>query len=191
MEKTRWVNTGYYAPTSPALKVCQVVGEGETQKSLERHICLPHYKPAIEQVVDVFVRRLCLTDVRVITDKVIVRGHFEIKLLYVACLPAQPVHALEIKRVHFTADVPICGVRCGMYADANAMVEYADYDCHHRSLARWYKEHGHEHHCHPPCECECTRECDIFVVLRVIARVISSQEVIVVPYPNLPAKPKG
>lgn len=191
MEKTRWVATECYVPGPQAIKVCQVIGEGETQKTLERHVCLPAPKPAIEQIVDVFARQLCLTDVEVLTDKVIVRGHLAIKVLYVACRPAQPVHAVEIRPVRFTADIPICGARCGMYADASAAVEYVDYQCTHHYRPHRYKEHGHEQSC-PPCECECCREFDVFVVLQIVARVISDREIVVYPwYPGMPLTPKG
>lgn len=114
--------------------VRQLVGEAETQRTLDICIRVPRQKPAIEQVIDVFVKKLRITDVRIITNKVIVCGDFEIKALYVACLPDQPVHAVEMRRIRFTADVPIWGARCGMDADASVVVEYVDYDCpHHRA----------------------------------------------------------
>jgi hypothetical protein len=77
--------------------------------------------------------------VRIIPNKVIVCGHFEVKALYVACLPGQPVHAVEIRRVRFTADIPIWGALCGMDADASVFIEFVDYDCPH---------HHHHHHHH-------------------------------------------
>lgn len=126
-------------PSKPVY-VQQIVGVGETQKSLDIHIRVPKRKPAIEQIVDVFVKKPCIADVDVINDKVIVRGQFEIKTLYVACLPSQPVHAVEARRIRFTADIPICGARCGMDADAWVSVEYVDYDCDHSCRAYWHKQ---------------------------------------------------
>ncbi len=148
--------------------VRQLVGEGETQRSLDICLRVPRNKPAIEQVVDVFVKRLRITEVRLIPNKVIVCGHFEIKALYVACLPDQPVHAVEMRRVRFTADVPIWGARWGMDADASVAVEFVDYDCPHHRGKHYHdpdecddppwKKHGHHgHHGHdgPSCDDDC------------------------------------
>lgn len=121
--------------------VNQIVGQNSTQKSMDIQVVVPRRKPAIEQIVDVFVKRLRINHVEIITDKVIVRGSFEVKAIYVACLPNQPVHAVEVQNVRFTADVPIRGARRGMDADASAAVEFVDYDCDKRSRAYWYKEY--------------------------------------------------
>jgi hypothetical protein len=193
-----------------------VVGENSTQKTIEVCVRIPRQKPPIEQVIDVFVRRLRITRVNVIPDKVVVCGDFEIKAIYVACLPDQPVHAVELRRVRFTADIPIYGAVCGMDADAGVDVEFVDYDCDPMTRARWYKEnydmdghhghHGHGHHheeceeeeeCHheccPPIDCGHTRKFDVTVVLNVWAKVMSDRQVLIYPgvYPGLPAYPKG
>lgn len=124
---------------SPML-VNQIIGVGETQKSLDIHLKVPRRKPAIEQIIDVFVKRPCITNVEVLTGKVIVRGYFEAKTMYVACLPSQPVHAVEARRIRFTAEVPICNARCGMDADASVFIEYVDYECDHHCRAYWHKQ---------------------------------------------------
>lgn len=151
-----------------SIVVRQVVGESETQKSLDIHIRVPRRKPAIEQIIDVFVKRVCVTDVRVIPNKVIVRGHFEIKAIYVACLPSQPVHAVEVRRIRFTADIPMYGAVYGMDADAGVNVEYVDYSCGSRGRPHWdkagkyYHDHdddeycdGPHHHHHDDCDDDC------------------------------------
>ncbi len=145
----------------------QVVGENETQRTLDICVRVPRRKPAIEQIVDVFVKRLRITEVRLIPNKVIVCGDFEIKALYVACLPDRPVHAVEMRRVRFTADVPIWGARRGMDADASVALEFVDYDCpHHRGKYHykdqecddecdepsWGHHHGHHHDGHEECD---------------------------------------
>ncbi len=137
-----------------SIVVRQLVGEGETQCTLDICVRVPRRKPAIEQVIDVFIKKLCIHDVDIIHNKVIVCGDFEIKAIYVACLPDQPVHAVEVRRVRFTADVPIWGAMCGMDADASVMVEYVDYDCphhhhhHHRGKYHYGKGMTHDHdHC--------------------------------------------
>jgi len=124
--------------------VRQVIGQNTKQKAIDLHMCVPQRKPAIEQIIDVFVKKVKITHVEVITDKVIVRGHFEVKAIYVACLPHQPVHAVEMRRVRFTVDIPIYGARCGMDAEASVAVEFVDYDCYDRS--RLYKHKYGKHH---------------------------------------------
>ena len=156
-----------------SIVVRQVVGESETQKCLDLHICVPRRKPAIEQVIDVFVKRVRIREVRVIPNKVIVRGDFEVKAIYVACLPSQPVHAVEVRRIRFTADIPIYGAICGMDADANVIVEDVDYSCGSRGFPHWdeggkyYPSHeddedceGPPHHHHDKCNDECEDGCD-------------------------------
>lgn len=122
----------------------QVIGERCKQKTIDLHMCVPRRKPGIEQIIDVFVKRVRITCVDLIHDKVVVRGHFEVKAIYVACLPSQPVHAIEMRRVRFTADVPIYGARRGMDADASVIVEYVDYDCEDKW--RLYKNNYHYNH---------------------------------------------
>ncbi|MDF2928655.1 MAG: hypothetical protein K0Q75_893 [Anaerospora sp.] len=109
------------ASTGPqTIVVRQVVAEKEKQKSLDIHVVVPDSKPAIEQIVDVFIKDVEINSVDVITDKVIVRGEFEIKAIYVACLPDRPVHAMEVKHYKWTVDIDMPGARRGM--DASAMM---------------------------------------------------------------------
>lgn len=164
-------------PGPQCIVVNQVIGECDAQKVVDIHLVVPRSKPAIEQVVDVFVKRLCITDVEIITNKVIVRGSFEIKALYVACLPSQPVHAVEARHVRFTAAADIPGAHCGDDADAHAFVEYVDYSgCHHHHhhhhkyrlrdrLPKWKKQypyhHKDDHHddYHDDCDDDCHDDC--------------------------------
>ena len=165
-------------PTWPhTIAVNQVVGERSEQEAFDIHVCIPRQKPSAEQIINVFVKKLRITHVHLITNKVIVRGSFEVKAIYVGCSPCQPVHAVEIEGVRFTIDLPILGARCGMEADASAIVEYIDYDdgCDHKCRDERYKnkygtikeqhlkcgyghdechqEHGHHHqdYCHDEC----------------------------------------
>ncbi|SDE05749.1 DUF3794 domain-containing protein [Sporomusa acidovorans] len=129
-----------YGPKT--IVVQQVLGERQVQKSIDVHVVVPRHKPAIEQIVDVFVKKLRITDVDVIPNKVVVRGQFEVKALYVACRPRQPVHAVEVWPVRFTAYADIRGARRGMEADASVIVEYVDYDCDEYTRAHWHKKKG-------------------------------------------------
>jgi len=130
------------SPLPKTLCVQQVLGEKSTQESIDIHVVVPRRKPAIEQIIDVFIKRLRITDVNVVPDKVIVRGDFEMKAIYVACLPRQPVHAVEVQHVRFSTFADIPGARRCMEADANVMVEFVDYDCDKHSRAHWYKKNN-------------------------------------------------
>jgi len=117
------------AQTGPqTIIVRQVVGEQEQQKVLDVSVTVPDPKPAIEQIIDVFVKNVEVNSVDLITDKVIVRGDLEIKAIYVACTPEQQVLAVEVNNVKWTQDIPIVGARRGMDADASVVVEFVDYD---------------------------------------------------------------
>jgi hypothetical protein len=187
------------AQTGPqTIIVRQIIGEVEKQKVLDIHVVVPDKKPAIEQIVDVFVKEVEINSVDIITDKVIVRGEFEIKAIYVAALPDQPVHAVEIKHYKWTQDVDLPGARKGMDADASVVVEFVDYDVADYTRAYKYKnfevccddeeeaenvesetettdneceKNGHHHH-HHVC-----REFDVSVVLKIIAKVMTDREV--------------
>lgn len=190
------------AQTGPqTIIVRQVIGEQEKQKVLDIHVVVPDRKPSIEQIVDVFVKEVEINSVDVITDKVIVRGEFEIKAIYVAALPDQPVHAVEIKHYKWTQDVDLAGARKGMDADASVVVEFVDYDMDEHTRAYKYKNFevccddeeevagetdnetdtdtdddedcgDHHHHHHHVC-----REFDVSVVLKITAKVMTDREV--------------
>ena len=194
-----WIQPCYL----PKMVVNQVIGEGQAQEALTIHLCIPQPKPSAQQIIDVFVKKLGITHVHVTTDCVIVRGDFELKAIYVACRPTQPVHAVEARCVHFTAHVPICGVRCGMEADAAVTVEYVDYDCdyhtrqgyaifsdrksQHIQQHEYCEEHHYGHHkeCFvDPCSCpphhkHCVRKFEAAVVLRITAKVVVGREIVV------------
>ena len=141
--------------------VRQVIGEAEEQKVLDIHVVVPDKKPAVEQIIDVFVKNVEINCVDVIFDKIIVRGEFEIKTIYVADLPNNPVHAIEIKHFRWTQDIDMPGARKGMDADASVFVEFVDYDVDEWSRAYKYKyedmkDHGH----HGKDECDDTDDTD-------------------------------
>ncbi len=137
--------------------VRQVLGEKEKQKAMDIRIWLPEGKPAVEQIVDVFVKNVEVNAVDVITNKVIVRGEYEVKAIYVANLPDKPVHAVELKHCKWTVDLDIPGARKGMDADANVVVEFVDYDVPMMTRAYKYKYHGCDDSCADSC---CKDSCD-------------------------------
>jgi hypothetical protein len=126
--------------------VRQVVAEQEARTVLDIHVVVPAKKPAIEQIVDVLVKDVQVNYVDIIRDKVIVRGEFEIKAIYVAYLPDRPVHAMEIKHYRWTQDIDMPGARRGMDADASVIVEFVDYDVDEWTRAYKYKNYEHFNH---------------------------------------------
>lgn len=199
--------------------VRQVVGEKMKQKSLDIHITIPESKPAIEQIVDVFVKDVEVNSVDVIPDKVIVRGEFEIKAIYVAHLPELPVHAYQLKHYKWTLDIDLPGARKGMDADASVVVEFVDYDVDEHTRAYKHKHYdpvddddddycdddedtntddcddddvndeNNCHHHHHHHHKRWTREFDVSVILKVTAKVMADREVTL--NSTLPLKPKG
>jgi hypothetical protein len=115
-------------PGPETIDVEQVLGAETSQRVVEFDIILPSDKPSIQQVIDVYVKDVCISDVDVIPDKVIIRGNLEVKLMYVADLPDEPVHAFEKKHVRFTRDIVLQGAEPGMNATADVNVEYINYD---------------------------------------------------------------
>jgi hypothetical protein len=184
----------------------QVIGENQTEKVLEVPVSIPPQHPAVEQIIDVLVRRPRITSVETIFNQVIVCGDLEIKALYVACLPNQPVHAVEVRGVRFAAAVPVNGAYWGMDAEARAAVEYVDYDCDPASRAYWYKQNQYGYYSgagYPPpapvpgaATWGLPPYCNKFsvtVVLQVFAKVLADRQVIIYPgaYPGLPPVPQG
>lgn len=141
-------------PGPEKIVVEQVLGAQMAQKVVEFDMVVPAQKPSIEQVIDVYVKDLECTNINVIPDKVIVRGEFEVKVMYVAALPDQPVHAFEREHIRFTRDIVIDGAEPEMKATADVQVEYVDYDF----------------------DCDDPRKVHITVVIKVWARVVTTTE---------------
>lgn len=150
-------------PGPETIQVEQVVGAEMAQRVVEFDMIVPEGKPDIEQVIDVYVKDVEINTVDVIPNKVIVRGDLEVKVMYVADLPDQPVRALEKRHVRFTRDIEILGAEPGMDATADVLVEFVDYDfdCDHEH----HHDHGHSKH-----------KVHIVIVLKVWARVVSTTE---------------
>ncbi|MEG6585215.1 SPOCS domain-containing protein [Dendrosporobacter sp. 1207_IL3150] len=119
-------------PGPETIEVEQVLAAEMRQKVVEFDMFVPEQKPDIEQVVDVYVKDVCIKSVDIIPNKVIIRGDLEVKVMYVADLPDQPVHAFERKNIRFTRDIDVDGADPDMKATADVQVEYVDYDFHRR-----------------------------------------------------------
>jgi hypothetical protein len=112
------------------IQVEQVLGAEMAQTVIEFDMFVPDPKPDIKQVIDVYVKNVEVDNVDVITDSVIIRGDLDVKVMYVADLPDEPVHAYQRRHVRFTTDIEVDGAQPGMDADADVAVEYVDYDFH-------------------------------------------------------------
>lgn len=110
------------------IQVEQVMGAGMQQRVVEAAMTVPGPKPDIEQIIDVFVKDVEIKNISVIPDKVVVRGDLEIKVMYVAALPNQPVHAFEQAHIHWTRDIQVAGAMPGMAATADVAIEYIGYE---------------------------------------------------------------
>lgn len=209
------------AETGPqTIVVRQVIAEQEAQLVLDIHVVVPDTKPAIEQIIDVFVKDLDICSIDVITDKMIVRGEFEIKAVYVADLPNNPVHAIEIKHYRWTRDIVVNGARRGMDGDASVTIEFVDYDVDEYTRAYKYKyedmnqddnecdsnpddhcddhddDHDddgcNDHHHHHHHHHHMCREFDVSVVLKFIGKIITNREIqIGGTMGTMPTTPKG
>lgn len=124
---TTGAECGCPSPTLGAetIQVEQVLGANMMQRVVEADMTVPDPKPDIEQIIDVFVKNLEITNIAVIADKVVVRGDLEIKVMYVAALPNQPVHAFEMPHVRWTRDIQVEGAAPGMKATADAITSYS------------------------------------------------------------------
>ncbi|WP_231881854.1 SPOCS domain-containing protein [Anaerosporomusa subterranea] len=147
-------------PGPEKIEVEQVLGAKMAQRVVEFDMIVPAQKPPIEQVIDVYVKDVECDSIDVIPDKVIIRGHLEVKVMYVADLPNQPVHAFEKQHIRFTRDIEIDGAEPGMKATADIQVEFVDYDfeCF---------DHDHDHD---------QRKVHVTIVLRFWARVVTTTE---------------
>lgn len=156
-----------FEPGMEKIQVEQVLGAESAQRVVELDLFVPERKPPIEQVVDVYIKELCIKSVDVIPDKVVVRGEFEVKVMYVADLPDQPVHAFEKHNIRWTRDIDLLGAEKDMPASADVVVEYVDYDF---------------------CDDE-PRKVHVTVVLKVWARVTNTVEMdaYVVTPPDFPS----
>ncbi len=115
-------------PGPATIQVEQVLGADMAQRVLEFDMVVPDPRPDIGQVIDVFVKDLSIKSVDVIPNKVIVRGELEVKVLYVADQPDQPVQAFEKRHVRWTRDIVVEGALPDMKATADVVVEYINFD---------------------------------------------------------------
>lgn len=156
-----------YQPGQETIDIEQVLAAEMRQKVVEFDLMVPRRKPDIKQVVDVYVKDVCINTIDVIPNKVIIRGDMRVKVMYVADLPNEPVHAIEKEHVKFTRDIDVEGAMPEMKATADCTVEYVDYDF---------------------SECE-PRKAHVTIVLKFWTRVTTTTEMEI--YATTPADQAG
>lgn len=176
-------------PQMETIKVEQIIAAGSAQKVIEFNVMVPPEKPPIEQVVKMLVKNLEVTNVKVIPNKVIITGEFDVKVMYVAYLPDQPVHAVEVENYKFTKDIPLEGVEKDMDAEGDVVLEYYDYDfeCednhkHKHKHDSKYKTSDEDKDCHHHGPCD-RRQVRLTLVLKVWAKVFDYVEMEVLADP--------
>lgn len=95
---------------------------GKVQSIIQDTVTIPDGKPDAEKAIEAHVK-FVVDDVTVVRDKVIVAGDVAAKILYVADLPAQPVHFFQAD-IPFLTFIHLHGAKHGMGAVAFFKVEH-------------------------------------------------------------------
>ncbi|MCQ2559324.1 MAG: DUF3794 domain-containing protein [Clostridia bacterium] len=108
------------------LEVDLVAAQGSRQILLEQKLPFPPDCPPVERVLDSDAR-LEVRSIRVLTDQVLVEGQAHLQMLYVALLPEQPVHRLNVS-FSFSDFVEVPGARDWMKVRHYLYLEHLDLD---------------------------------------------------------------
>jgi hypothetical protein len=114
---------GVAGVTRVRLRTDRVVGEATRQVVLREPAEAPPGKPEVAKVVDVVAADVRVTHVEVIRDKVLWRGFADLKVVYVAELPDQPVHVFE-RRLSFSGAAEVPGAQPDMRALVKPALEF-------------------------------------------------------------------
>jgi len=110
-------------PTFTTLKVDSLVGENTNQVIIKDTFETPDPKPDVEKIIDTTADKVTITEAKIIKDKVIVSGHVDVQIVYVAAEADQAVHAVH-RRLPFRTFVEVMGAREGLDVDVKATVEF-------------------------------------------------------------------
>lgn len=105
------------------LNVEQVIGTATSQVVVRESFTTPEAKPCPERIINVAIDKIKVTETKVVKDKVITRGHVDIKVVYESDRPNQAVHAMH-QQLNFRTFVEIPGAVEGMDVTVKPMVEY-------------------------------------------------------------------
>lgn len=113
--------------TKQVLKVDREIGTASTQVVLREATVVPEEKPEIEKVLESRVERTIVTEKNILKDKVLIRGHAIVEVVYVSCKPNQAVHAMH-QRLNFRTFVPVSGAQPEMKARVTVEPEFVSVD---------------------------------------------------------------
>ncbi len=105
------------------LNVEELIGEDSSQVVVRETFETPEKKPCPVKVINVSIEDIDVTDVKVIRNKVIIRGQVDLKIVYVSDKKDQAVHAMH-HQLNFRTFVEIQGAAEGMDVDVRSMIEY-------------------------------------------------------------------
>ncbi len=97
--------------------------KSKSQFIVNQDVTLPEEYPDIIKVSDAKISSICILEKKVICNKVIIKGYFDVTVLYVA-EPDRSVRALDVK-VSFLHVIQIPGLMPGDRVFADVQVEYA------------------------------------------------------------------
>ncbi|OAT82955.1 DUF3794 and LysM peptidoglycan-binding domain-containing protein [Desulfotomaculum copahuensis] len=109
--------------TMAKLRIDHVVGEDAVQVVLRDVFETPEPKPAVEKILSTSVENVHISETKIISDKVIIRGYVDVQVVYVAAVESQAVHAMH-RRVHFRTFVEVKGAQSGMDVEVRPFVEF-------------------------------------------------------------------
>ncbi len=115
-------------PQVETIEVEQVLGVEMRQKVLDIDVHVPHGMPLIDHVLDVYVKNVKIDSIKVLMNKVVIRGTFCIKVMYTAAGDGSQVTFFERRGIKFTRDIDVDGACPNMKATADVRVEYMQYD---------------------------------------------------------------
>lgn len=131
-----------------------VLGARSKQINVQDRLRVPEPKPDIADVIDTRVKSE-IKKTEVIRDKVIVNGELEVKIVYEADKPSQPVHAFE-RMINFSGFVDVEGAEPGDEVFVHVKIE----DVHVKK--------------------ESKREVEVTIILEIKVRVLGVEDVWVV-----------
>lgn len=109
------------------LKVEQEIGTGETQVVLRETTEVPAAKPDIMKVLETRVDKTEVTETKILSGKVLIRGYADVEIVYESAAPDQAVHAMH-QRLNFRTFVVVEGAESNMKVKVKVEPEYVNVD---------------------------------------------------------------
>ncbi len=103
-------------------RVESIVFQGQVQTLVKGTLSIPIQKPEAERVLQVSGTPV-ITELRCIPNKLIIQGVLPVRVVYVALIPSQPVHAFD-GRLRFTTFIDIPGLHAGTRVQVQPVLEF-------------------------------------------------------------------